>query len=153
MHLARIAVALGSLALTGALVVSIPSCSDQGEGERCDRANGDGDCEDGLICKSKKDLGTSSDICCPPAIENTSDLACLGGLADAGTGGFGGSGTGTGTGSGTGTGTGGAGGSSTGGSGTGGAGGSTSNGGAGGSTSNGGAGGSTSNGGGGAGGG
>lgn len=142
MHVARIAVALGSLALTGALVFATPSCSDQSEGERCDRANGDADCEDGLICKSKQDLGTSSDICCPPELAQTTDLACLGGLADAGTGGTGGGGTG-----GSGTGTGGTGGSSTGGSG-----GTSAGGTGGGGAGTGGAGGSTSSGGGGAGG-
>lgn len=48
----------------GGLVVA-QGCSSQGEGERCERKNGDNDCAEGLVCKSGKDLGGNADICCP----------------------------------------------------------------------------------------
>jgi hypothetical protein len=49
-------------------------CSRQGEGERCDlAANGDGDCDDGLICVSK--VG-NVDRCCPPEGAEPGDSRC-----------------------------------------------------------------------------
>ena len=94
MRLSKLCVLGCSLALgAGLLGFLLPACGKQGEGQRCDVANGNDDCEDGLVCTKKKDLGTLSDICCPPAGVPASDLACAGGLkTDAGAGGSGGSG-------------------------------------------------------------
>ena len=53
--------------LTAALPFVV-ACSNNAEGERCDQASDNGgndDCQDGLICTPKSDLGTSSDLCCP----------------------------------------------------------------------------------------
>jgi len=57
-------------------VLSIPGCSQQGEGERCDSTNGDADCNAGLTCVPKaKLLVNLTDRCCPA--ENTeSDSRC-----------------------------------------------------------------------------
>jgi hypothetical protein len=138
------AVAIGALL---AALVNASACSQQGEGERCDRLNGesgpDSDCADGLVCTSSKDLGTSADICCPPEGETPNELACIpnpvtneGGGGGTGGGGTGGAGGGTGGGGG---GTGGGGGA--GGGGVGGSGGSGGTGGTGGTGGIGGAGG------------
>lgn len=53
----------GVLAISA--LFSAAACSTQGEGERCERKNGNNDCAEGLICKSGKDLGGNADICCP----------------------------------------------------------------------------------------
>jgi hypothetical protein len=57
--------------------LSIPGCSQQGQGERCDSAkNGDADCDDGLTCVAKGDLdGQTTDRCCPAANTET-DTRC-----------------------------------------------------------------------------
>lgn len=48
-------------------LISAPGCSQQAEGERCDRTkNGDLDCDDGLICvASGQLLDKTADRCCP----------------------------------------------------------------------------------------
>ncbi len=45
-----------------------PGCSQQAEGERCDKLKtGDADCGDGLVCVKKSELlDASADRCCPP---------------------------------------------------------------------------------------
>ena len=57
-------------------VLSMPGCSQQAEGERCDATNGDTDCNDGLSCIPKEKLLEGiTDRCCPA--ENTeSDSRC-----------------------------------------------------------------------------
>ena len=58
-------------------------CSRQDEGERCDQtANGDADCEEGLICTAK----VGADRCCPPPGAPVDDSRCL--AADAPSGGI-----------------------------------------------------------------
>lgn len=53
--------------LCGSGIVAIAACSNQGEGERCQFANGNDDCNtaDNLICYRKEDLNSDSDRCCP----------------------------------------------------------------------------------------
>lgn len=69
---ARHGVAFGLVVLVTAL--SAGGCSRQGEGERCDlAANGDDDCDDGLICVSK--VG-NVDRCCPPEGAAIGDSRC-----------------------------------------------------------------------------
>jgi hypothetical protein len=53
------------------------SCSGQGEGERCDPANHDDDCESGLSCVplSALNRGTTGAVCCPKT-NATADI-CL----------------------------------------------------------------------------
>jgi hypothetical protein len=48
-------------------VLTVPGCSQQGEGERCDsNKNGDEDCDSGLTCVSENLLlERTSDRCCP----------------------------------------------------------------------------------------
>ncbi len=57
------------------LIVSLTAlasaCALQGEGERCDIRNEDGDCDTGLVCVSKDILKSNSDICCPPDTAST----------------------------------------------------------------------------------
>jgi hypothetical protein len=61
--------------LAGALV---PGCAKQGEGDRCDLlAAGNADCDTGLVCVDATDLvDQSTDRCCPPEGEGTSDSRC-----------------------------------------------------------------------------
>jgi hypothetical protein len=61
--------------LGGALVLG---CAKQGEGERCDLlAAGNADCDSGLVCVAAEDLvDQSTDRCCPPEGEGTSDSRC-----------------------------------------------------------------------------
>jgi hypothetical protein len=78
------------LAAASVLVVSlaVSACSNQAEGERCDRLNNDDDCQEGLVCKPGTELGSNADTCCPPG-DGTSDLPeCTlgGGAASNGTG-------------------------------------------------------------------
>jgi hypothetical protein len=69
---ARHALAFGLVVLVTAL--SAGGCSRQGEGERCDlAANGDDDCDEGLICVSK--VG-NVDRCCPPDGADIGDSRC-----------------------------------------------------------------------------
>lgn len=97
---AALAVLLG-LSLAPLAVVS---CGRQGEGQQCSRQNDDADCEDGLVCTSSLELGTVTDICCPPDQTSTFAACIPGALAkpdagdDAATGGAGGEGGAGGTG-------------------------------------------------------
>jgi hypothetical protein len=63
--------------LSAVVVVSMPGCSQQGEGERCDQAaNGDADCNDGLTCVASDNLlEMTADRCCPAAGTET-DARC-----------------------------------------------------------------------------
>ena len=148
----RVAPSLVVLALSVSALFALPGCPRQSEGERCDLANGkegeETDCDDGLVCTSSQELGTSSDICCPAELSMATHPACIpatggptGGGGSTSTGGTGGSG-GTGAAGGSG-GTGGAGGSTGGNGGNGGLGGA---GGSGGSAGSGGTGGGGSGG-------
>lgn len=63
-----------TLVIATALVSTLIACSQQGQGERCLTANGDADCESGLVCTPKDELRESltkaaeyaADRCCPP---------------------------------------------------------------------------------------
>jgi len=69
---------------------AVEGCSNQAIGQVCNVENGNADCEDGLVCRSKTELLGAADICCPSTI--TDNPACIpGGLT-------GGAATGTGTG-------------------------------------------------------
>jgi hypothetical protein len=93
------------VALAAGLIAVLlgPGCSNQGVGQQCSIDNQNTDCETGLVCVSKTELGGLSDICCPPSGSN--DPACIpnvltgaggGGGADAGgQGGAGGAGGGS----------------------------------------------------------
>jgi len=75
-------------------VLSMPGCSQQGQGERCDSINGDTDCNDGLTCVLSSQLAVRGvDRCCPaPNTETDSRCQRLGGSGNvAGSGGTGGS--------------------------------------------------------------
>jgi hypothetical protein len=63
-------------------IVSVPGCSQQGEGERCDSAkNGDADCDSGLSCVKEAELSDHvTDRCCP-AEGTESDTRCTRGTA------------------------------------------------------------------------
>lgn len=58
------------LASFGAVLALFVACSNNGEGERCEKASdnfGNDDCNDGLICKPPNELNNSSSArCCPP---------------------------------------------------------------------------------------
>lgn len=68
------------------LVLSVPACSEQAEGERCDRAKaGDTDCDAGLTCVAEGELLVKgADRCCPPEGQETSDR-CVRGSASGST--------------------------------------------------------------------
>jgi hypothetical protein len=82
---------------SAATLLSLPGCSEQGEGERCDSAkNGNNDCDSGLICVPAAELRVqTADRCCPADLVST-DSRCDRNTGNAGTGGTGGSGAGTG---------------------------------------------------------
>jgi hypothetical protein len=67
------------LAFVGAVVASV-ACSNQGEGEVCDTANGNNDCQDGLFCDmSPPGVPASSvnrDRCCPIPPAQPTTAAC-----------------------------------------------------------------------------
>jgi hypothetical protein len=86
-----------------AILVAIASCSDQGEGERCDVNSGNKDCASGLFCVPALDLADKSqgDRCCPETLTASTDARCrrggatnTGGSAGAETAGAAGEGTG-----------------------------------------------------------
>jgi hypothetical protein len=60
-----------------AVASSLPGCSQQGEGERCDLVkNGDADCDSGLVCTPSSRLRDhSTDRCCAPN-NGSSDARC-----------------------------------------------------------------------------
>jgi len=63
-----------SLVATLALAAFAGACSNQGEGERCDKDNGNLDCQSGLICRR---IGAAKyDLCCPTADQTPSVPAC-----------------------------------------------------------------------------
>ena len=64
-------VALGSL-------IAITACSNYGEGERCDVLNNNDDCDDGLQCtpKAQLGLGSNSDRCCPVDRTTATEVIC-----------------------------------------------------------------------------
>lgn len=82
------------LALVSLAVAStLPACSQQGEGERCDLAkNGDADCDSGLVCIAKTRLRDKlADRCCDPIPGASSDSRCDRDMPTTDTGGSGGS--------------------------------------------------------------
>jgi hypothetical protein len=56
------------------------ACSNQGQGERCDKNNNDADCSAGLVCTSASllapGLPVGSAICCPVAGQPVTVDAC-----------------------------------------------------------------------------
>jgi hypothetical protein len=69
-------------------VMTVPGCSQQGEGERCDSAkNGDQDCDSGLTCIRSNELSDGvTDRCCP-AEGSESDKRCTRGTPSTASGG------------------------------------------------------------------
>lgn len=65
------------VALSAGLIAVLlgPACSNQGVGQQCSIDNENTDCDTGLVCVSKTELGGLSDICCPPSGSN--DPACI----------------------------------------------------------------------------
>ncbi len=80
MRAVRILVALLSLgAAVLAVALTLPSCSNQGEGDRCNVLgdnNGNDECQDGLVCTRAADLGAPTDLCCPPDRRNATTAVC-----------------------------------------------------------------------------
>lgn len=59
---------LGAASVVSLLLALIGACSDNGEGERCESANGNADCQSGLVCTKASQLApefATSDRCCP----------------------------------------------------------------------------------------
>ncbi len=80
-----------------AVLLAAASCSDQGEGERCDINSGTDntkDCKSGLICVSYKDLldQNQGDRCCPETVTASTDARCRRGANTPNAGGAGGTG-------------------------------------------------------------
>ena len=72
---------LSSLSFVVAALLVASACSDQAEGERCSKDNGDTDCASGLSCKLLLELGVTGDratagVCCPLNGPATSE-ACV----------------------------------------------------------------------------
>lgn len=59
--------------------IALSACSNNGEGERCQFANGSDDCQDGLACLQSSQVNPSynnSDRCCPPDRAKATHPAC-----------------------------------------------------------------------------
>ena len=60
---------LSGLPFVAVALLVASACSDQAEGDRCSKDNGDTDCASGLICKQLSELGggaAGAGVCCPP---------------------------------------------------------------------------------------
>ncbi len=70
-------VLLASL-VCGFTALLAPGCSQQGEGERCDKAKTqNSDCDSGLVCVARNQLvDRSTDRCCPATPGDESDARC-----------------------------------------------------------------------------
>lgn len=67
-----------TLALTAGWFALV-ACSNQAEGDRCQTANGNDDCQDGLICLASTQVNTnynSADRCCPVDRATATHPAC-----------------------------------------------------------------------------
>lgn len=84
---------------SAAILLSLPGCSEQAEGERCELAkNGNADCDSSLICVSANELRDgSTDRCCPADLVGA-DPRCDRKTGSTGSGGTSGGGGGTGKG-------------------------------------------------------
>ena len=51
----------------GLLLVAAGACGDSGEGESCDPANGNSDCDSGLVCTPAHRVKATEPVCCPRA--------------------------------------------------------------------------------------
>ncbi|MEN9579275.1 MAG: hypothetical protein RJA70_2284 [Pseudomonadota bacterium] len=74
---------IASVLFCACLAAALVSCSNQAEGERCELANGNEDCETGLTCKTLQSLSGEGEgaICCPDS--NPSVAQCrLGNLGN-----------------------------------------------------------------------
>ncbi len=67
----RVAV-LGAFAL--APMTACSSLSE--EGESCDRANGNDDCENGLVCRPEWEIQATESVCCPRPPAKPSSASC-----------------------------------------------------------------------------
>ena len=76
----RIGLATALLALGLTAVLGQASCSNQGEGGRCNVLgdnNGLDDCQTGLVCKPKATLnGAQDDLCCPESTAAATNVLC-----------------------------------------------------------------------------
>jgi hypothetical protein len=73
----RTASLFGGLAV--GIFLAVAACSNQGEGERCQTANGSDDCRSGedLVCTPFTDLtNTTSDRCCPRDRSTATNPVC-----------------------------------------------------------------------------
>ncbi len=52
------------------------SCSKASEGESCDLASGNTDCEDGLVCLGPWEISANQSVCCPRPPAGPSTSAC-----------------------------------------------------------------------------
>ena len=79
---------LFGLVLLAVGLASASACSNQHEGERCDKLNGNDDCESGLVCTTYTGYTTSSGtggqnqggvlpaVCCPPQGQRATAEIC-----------------------------------------------------------------------------
>jgi hypothetical protein len=68
-------------------LASFPGCSSESEGQPCSLANGNNDCNNGLICETPPNGNATNApaVCCPPAGQPASTPQCsLSGQLDAG---------------------------------------------------------------------
>lgn len=69
----RLLLALASAGLLAALVAS---CTGQAEGDRCQLANNNDDCQAGLVCTQGSKLNRNYDLCCPPEGTTVTSDSC-----------------------------------------------------------------------------
>lgn len=63
---------LAGFSVVAVCAVFVGACSNQAEGERCEAANGNDDCQDGLVCDPNKS------ICCPVDPRQATTPGCVG---------------------------------------------------------------------------
>lgn len=60
--------------------IALTACANYGEGDRCERANGNDDCADGLTCTAAGELVEGyrgADRCCPAVRSTATHPACV----------------------------------------------------------------------------
>lgn len=63
-------------------LVSEGCASKSAEGESCELANGDDDCESGLVCRASFEVAASESVCCPRPPARPGSKACGPAISD-----------------------------------------------------------------------
>jgi hypothetical protein len=67
---------LGRWLALGAVLALFAACGKSGEGESCVLANGNDDCDDGLVCRGSWEVASKKPVCCPRPPAKPTTSAC-----------------------------------------------------------------------------